>query len=152
MDHTFWDQSWQLSKATEVCGCFTSLILFLHHAGNVLLLAVKLCQRPPVSARWTGLNYCGVRVLKIAVCSFDILISVKTQISREENIPSVIPVVLQVGSFTDGTLQEDTPYRRILEWRLIPMRKNCCVACNFVFVSWNRKDNRIRVVTTTLKN
>lgn len=99
------------------------LILFLHHAGNVLLLTVKLCQRPQIGARLTGLNYCGVCVLKTAECSFDILISVKKETSREENIPSVILVMLQVGSLTDGTLQEGTPYRslRILEWRLIPM-------------------------------
>lgn len=73
------------------------LILFLHHAGNVLLLAVKLCQRPQIRASLTRLNYCGVCVLKIAECAFDILISVKTQTSKGEDIPSVILVMLQVA-------------------------------------------------------
>lgn len=125
----------------------------IHHAGNALLLTVKLCQRPQISARQTGLNYCGVCVLKIAVCSFDILISVKTQISREENIPSVIPAVLQVGSFTDGTLQEGTPYRslRILEWKNSNVKKwLCCMSFCVSFLK--QKDNRIKVVTTALKN
>lgn len=40
---------------------------------------------------------------------FGILISVKTQTSKEENIMPVILVMLPFGSFTDGTLQEGTP-------------------------------------------
>lgn len=102
-----------------MCGCFTS------HPPCWQCAFAYSKTVTQISARQTGLNYCGVCVLKIAVCSFDILISVKTQISREENISSVIPAMLQVGSFTDGTLQEGTPYRslRILEWKNSNVKK-----------------------------
>lgn len=65
MNHTFWDQSWHLSQVTGVCAVALPPILFLHHAGSVLLLTVKLCQGPQISARWTGINYCGVCLLKM---------------------------------------------------------------------------------------
>lgn len=78
-----------------MCGCFTSHPVpppCWQHA----FAYSKTVSEASGQCQMNRLNYCGVCVLKIAVCSFDILISVKTQISREENIPSVILVVLQV--------------------------------------------------------